>query len=64
MIAARFERQVVTNRDRLAVRALDRCLTHGQLNEVANRVARSILATAPQTETVAVLIGRGNHRPK
>ena len=58
-ISARFEEQVVANRERLAVSAADRSLSYGALNEAANRVARAVLATAPHTDTVAVLIGQG-----
>lgn len=56
-IPVRFEEQVGENHDRLAIAATDRNLSYGQLNEAANRVARQILAAAPDTETVAVLIG-------
>ena len=58
-ISSRFEEQVSDNRDRLAVAAADRNLTYGQLNEAANRLAREVLAAAPDTDTVAVLIGQG-----
>ena len=49
-ISTRFEEQVAGNWDRLAVRAVDRSLSYGQLNQAANRVARSVLATAPLTD--------------
>ena len=58
-ISARFEEQVAGNRDRLAIGAANRSLSYGALNEAANRVARAVLATAPHTDAVAVLIGHG-----
>ena len=56
-ISALFEDQVTANRDGLAVRAADQNLTYRQLNDAANRLARAVLATAPGSETVGVLIG-------
>ncbi len=58
-VSARFEEQVAANPDRLAVSAVDQQLSYRQLNESANRIARRVLAAAPETETVAVLLGQG-----
>lgn len=58
-ISARFEEQVVANRDRVAISAGDQVLSYGALNEAANCVARGILAKTPDTASVAVLIEQG-----
>ena len=56
-ISALFEHQVRTNRDHLAVSAVDQNLSYRRLNEAANRLARVVLATTPRTDTVGVLMG-------
>jgi non-ribosomal peptide synthetase component F len=37
---AHFERQVANHRDRVAVRSKDGQLSYGELNKIANRIAR------------------------
>jgi amino acid adenylation domain-containing protein len=58
-IADRFEKQVAAYPDRLAMRIGDRGLTYAELNAAANRIARAILQTAPQSERVVLLFDQG-----
>jgi non-ribosomal peptide synthetase component F len=59
-IPARFEQQVASGPERLAVKSGPDALTYEALNRHANRVARSILAAlGPEPEPVALLIEQG-----
>ncbi len=59
-IPARFERQVSRYPDRRAIKAGTQELTYGELNRVANRVARAVLAMEiPPDEPVALLLDHG-----
>jgi amino acid adenylation domain-containing protein len=59
-IQARFEQQVASGPERLAVKSGPDALTYEALNRHANRVARSILAAlGPKPEPVALLIEQG-----
>jgi amino acid adenylation domain-containing protein len=59
-IPDRFERQVAKHPDRLAVKLEQGALTYHELNQVANRVARAILARlGPGPEPVGLLFENG-----
>src|SRR5712692_7533435 len=59
-ISARFEQQVARYPDRLAVVTPERKLTYTELNQLANRVARAILAHLGEgEEPVALLFEQG-----
>lgn len=59
-IPARFEQQVASGPERLAVKRGPDALTYEALNRYANRVAHSILAAVgPASEPVALLIEQG-----
>ncbi len=59
-VPERFEKIVERYADRLAIKTRTRELTYRQLNEAANRVARSILATCGEkAEPVALMFGQG-----
>ncbi len=54
-ISARFEQQVATFPDRLAIKSDERELTYAQLNTIANHIALSILAGYKDNDTPVVL---------
>ena len=54
-----FEKQVSANPYRVAVDAGDRTWSYGELNEAANRIARTVKAASADADAVGVLIGQG-----
>ena len=59
-VPARFEKTVAKHADRLAVKAGDRLLTYAALNQLANRIARAVLAQrGPASEPIALLFEHG-----
>ena len=59
-IPARFERQVLLYPDRIAVADAESTLTYRDLNALANRIARTVLAVrGTGSELVALLVGNG-----
>src|ERR1043166_3665675 len=59
-VPARFEKTVAKHADPLAVKAGDRLLTYAALNQLANRIARAVLAQrGPASEPIALLFEHG-----
>jgi non-ribosomal peptide synthetase component F len=57
-IPAHFERQVAHDRDRVAVRIKGRQLSYGDLNTIANRIARALLSQHGKVEEpISLLLG-------
>ncbi|HEX6770085.1 MAG TPA: non-ribosomal peptide synthetase [Candidatus Binatia bacterium] len=57
-IPAHFERQVANDRDRVAVRSKGGQLSYGDLNKIANRIARALLSQrGKEEEPIALLLG-------
>ncbi len=57
-IPAHFERQVAHDHDRVAVRVKGRRLSYGDLNTIANRIARALLSQrGNEAEPIALLLG-------
>jgi amino acid adenylation domain-containing protein len=59
-IPARFEKVTALHPERLAIKAGNRSLTYDQLNRLANRIARAVMAArGPGSEPIAVLFENG-----